>query len=160
MLNVPGGVDVDKTTNDPERQLEIAFWGGVDAKYITGGFTMLIDPESDAGIEITDFTYMNPDVSPEPMEGKCHIILAIQDYADTNLIVYSNGININEDKQSHLTVDINAMCTIVVESKNKCNFFINGQKVNDSPARIFNLKPADHLINGVVVFEYNDLPYF
>ncbi|TGB80774.1 hypothetical protein FEK47_24430 [Escherichia sp. E3659] len=160
MINAPGGVDVDKSTMAPESELEIAFLGGVDAQYIIGAFTFKIDPESEVGMELTDFTYMNREAFPQPPEGKCHIILAIQDYANTNLTVYSNGININEDKQPYLTVDINKMCTFVVESENKYNFFINGEKVSSSAARIYNLKPADHLINGVVVFEYSDLPFF
>lgn len=160
MLNAPGGVDVDKTTFAIESELEVAFFGGVDAQHIIGAFTFIIDPEGETDMELTDFTYMNPETFPEPPEGKCHIILAIQDYANTNLIVYSNGININEGKQSYLTVDINKMYTFVVESENKYKFFINGEKVSNSTARIYNLKPADHLINGVVVFEYSDLPYF
>ena len=153
MIDAPGGVDVDKTINDTSGNidLEVDFLGGVDIQYIIGAFTMKIYTES---VEFTDFTYMNPEKFPEPPEGKCHIILSVEDYANTNLIVYSNGVNINKDKRSYLTVDIDKMCTFVVESENKHNILINGKTMSDSGARTYNLKPADHLINGVVVFEY------
>ncbi|RZM92123.1 MULTISPECIES: hypothetical protein [unclassified Escherichia] len=154
MIDDPCGVDVDKTigyTND-KYNLEVDFLGRVDIRYIIGVFTMKIHTES---VEFTDFTYMNPEKFPEPPEGKCHIILSIQDYANTNLIVYSNGVNINEGKRSYLTVDIDKMCTFVVESENTHRILINGKTMSDSGARTYNLKPADHLINGVVVFEYS-----
>lgn len=154
MIDAPGGVDVDKTTNDTNGNidLEVDFFGGVDIRYVIGAFTMKIYTES---VEFTDFTYMDPKKFPEPPEGKCHIILSIQDYANTNLSVYSNGVNINECKRSFLTVDIDKMCTFVVESENTHRIIINGKTMSDCGARTYNLKPADHLINGVVVFEYS-----